>query len=129
MRFWFLLFTSALLMLSSPLRAQNRIDQMMEELSTVGGSTFTTAVERNPKTGQVEKVVKKLCVGSYGARTFIDKFNAEAKRHSNTTTNKNGGQTTTVFTCKTKTSNRIYMMKHDNGYHPDATITVIIKMK
>lgn len=130
MRHRFILLLAVLLVLPLSLRAQNSIDKMIEEHSTVGSATFTTAVERDPKTRRVEKVVKRFNVYGYNAKSFISKFQAEAKRHSNTTTTKKGDGVTTVFTTKTKTSDRIYMLKQDSErYCTDATITIIIKMK
>ena len=39
-------------------QAQNRIDEMVENLSTNGHTTFTSIVTRNKVTRKVEKVVK-----------------------------------------------------------------------
>ena len=36
--------------------AQNSIDRMVEQYSTLGGSSFVTAVKRNPKTHKVYEV-------------------------------------------------------------------------
>ena len=40
--------------------AQNSIDKAVDEYSSIGKSTFTSAVERDPKTRKVLKVVKIL---------------------------------------------------------------------
>lgn len=112
-------------------QAQNSIDRMVERYGSVGNFTFTTAVQRNPQTRKVEKVVKKLEVSHQpGVRKFVEAFRAEAKRHSNATTRRRDGSVTTILTAEGATSNRIYMLKHDDGTPPStATVTIIIRMK
>ena len=39
---------------------QNSIDRLVEDCSSVGRSKFTSAVERDPKTRKIQKVVKVL---------------------------------------------------------------------
>ncbi len=43
-----------------PAMAQNSIDRMVKQHSTTGKSTFTSAVERDPATRKVVKVVNIL---------------------------------------------------------------------
>ena len=49
-----------LLLLSATVQAQNSIDELVENFSTVGSSSYTSAIERDPQTHQVMKVVKTL---------------------------------------------------------------------
>ena len=46
--------------------AQNRIDEMIENYSSRGTSRFTSAVERDPKTRKVLKVVNVLELNQMG---------------------------------------------------------------
>ena len=62
MKYQFIVWLGLSLLLSIPLRAQNSIDRMVEEYSAIGGSKFTSAVERDPNTSRVKKVVKRLVV-------------------------------------------------------------------
>ena len=54
------LCTLALLFTSLGLFAQNAIDKAVDEYSSIGNSKFTSAVERDPQTRKVLKVVKVL---------------------------------------------------------------------
>ena len=51
-----------LLMLALPLTgmAQNSIDELVDHYSTIGMSTFTSTVVRDPSTRQITKVFKTL---------------------------------------------------------------------
>ena len=49
-----------LLCFSAWLRAQNSIDEVVDNFSTVGSSTYTSAIERDPQTHKVVRVVKTL---------------------------------------------------------------------
>ena len=54
MKYQFIVWLGLSLLLSIPLRAQNSIDRMVEEYSAIGGSKFTSAVERDPNTSRVK---------------------------------------------------------------------------
>lgn len=57
-------------------------------------------------------------------------FKEETALHSNVITRKRDGEVSTVVTTEGKTSNRIYMLKHDDAVSPrSATVTIIIRMK
>ena len=110
--------------------AQNSIDQMVDEFSTLGGAKFTSVVQRNPKTRAIEKVVKKLELGSVNSKKFINAFKNEAKRNKTTTTTRSDGEVTTIITTSNQKTNRIYMIKYDEEeYYPDVSITIIVKVK
>lgn len=119
----------AMLSLPLALRAQNKIDDMVQRYSTVGSATFTTVVQRNPSTRAVEKVVKKLSVNGTTSKKLIDGFNAEASQHS-VTRKQEGGYTTVVFAVPSAKSNRVYMIKYQNRtYVPFVEVTIIVNMK
>ncbi len=119
----------AMLSLPLALRAQNKIDDMVQRYSTVGSATFTTVVQRNPSTRAVEKVVKKLSTNGTTSKNLIDGFNAEASQHS-VTRKQEGGFTTVVFAAPGAKSNRVYMIKYQNRpYVSFAEVTIIINMK
>ena len=56
----FLIWLLAGMTALAPCHAQNRIDKLVENFSTLGSAKFTSVVDRDPKTGQVQKVVKEL---------------------------------------------------------------------
>ena len=79
MKYQFIVWLGLSLLLSIPLRAQNSIDRMVEEYSAIGGSKFTSAVERDPNTSRVKKVVKRLVVNGVNAQRFI--MDSSARRN------------------------------------------------
>lgn len=118
------------LLVTVTLWAQNGIDRMVEQHSSVGKSTFTTAVRRNPKTSKVEKVVKRLEVNATQAGKFVSAFRREAKRHDKSTTQNGRDGLTIVFVEENSKSNRIYMLKSDGKPVPNrAVITIIVRPK
>ena len=58
--------------------AQNSIDRQVERYSAIGQSRFTSAVERDPRTRRVQKVVKVLELYDKGVKALIDAFKAES---------------------------------------------------
>ena len=123
----FTLLLSLLMVIA--IQAQNSIDRMVEQYSSVGGSTFTSAVQRNPKTRQVEKVVKRLEIEGAQSHKFIEAFKREARTHSNSTIKRKDSDLTIVITEENKQSNRIYMLKGDENMGRPAQITIIIRIK
>ncbi len=110
--------------------AQNSIDRMVERYSTVGGSSFVTAVKRNPKTRKVEKVVKRLTASGWQNRKFIDTFKEEARHQKDVVTSTADGYTTMIVTVEGAKQNRIYTLRYRNeGYSGDVTVTIIVNMK
>lgn len=109
--------------------AQNAIDNVMKEFSSIGNATFTTAVQRNPHTRKVEKVVKCLTIEGDNGKKIIDVFKSEAAKH-NTTQKISGGNTSMLFTTKNKASSRIYMISYENyNYYPKVKATTITSFK
>ncbi len=125
-----ILYVLALMLLPLCAAAQNSIDHMVDELSTIGGAEFTSVVQRNPKTRAIEKVVKKLEIGGVNSKKFINAFKNEAKRNKTTTTKRSDGEVTTIITTSNPKTNRIYMIKYDDEqYYPDVSVTIIVKVK
>lgn len=111
--------------------AQNSIDRMVEQYSTLGGSSFVTAVKRNPKTHKVEKVVKRLTASGLRTQHFIDTFKEEARRQKDVVTTTADGYTTMIVTVEGAKQNRIYTLRYPSKErpYPDVTVTIIINMK
>lgn len=110
--------------------AQNSVDEMMGKYSTVGSSEYSSIIQRNSKTHEVEKVVKKLVVDGVNSKKIINCFNKEAKQNKTTNTSRSNDVVTTIFTVSNAKSNRIYMMKYDDeDYYPEVSVTIIVKLK
>lgn len=118
------------LILAMSLWGQNSIDRMVEDFSTTGSSSFTSAVQRNPKTRAVENVVKKLETNRRSnVEEIISTFKQEIKKHSYTT-EKKGGIVSIVFTVESVKDNRLYMLRYADGRAPNwAEVNIIISMK
>ena len=108
--------------------AQNKIDKQMEQISTVGSATFTSAVERDPATRQVLKVVKVLKIKGNAADKLYKAFKEERDSGS-FTEQKTEQERTLTLTCETEDQVRIYMLRLTGRYYYDAQCTVIIKNK
>lgn len=118
------------LLVAIAIQAQNSIDRMVDNLSTTGGSSFTSAVERNPKTRKVERVVKRLNIEGPQAIKFFDAFKRELQGKSNVTNRRSDDELTMIFTEETAKANRIYMLKsHSPVSKTHAVITIIVRMK
>lgn len=105
--------------------AQNRIDTLVEEFSTIQTAKFTSAVERDEQTSEVVRAVKTLNIMGMKASSIRSDFRTEASKHNSNESKENGTETY-VFTMKSDTASRIYMMK----YKPNnAAVTIIINRK
>jgi hypothetical protein len=110
--------------------AQNEVDKMVNRLSTIGTAVYTSAVERDPKTHKIMKVVNELKITGPSVTKLINTFNDAASKQKNSYTKKEDNSITKIFTQNYPTSSRIYMMKYlDNSFFPDTRITIIIKRK
>ena len=89
--------------------AQNAIDKAVEQHATLGSSRFTSAVERDPDTRQVLKVVKVLKISGGSAnklyKAFMDERDSGSFSEQNTETER-----TLTLTCESKKQVRIYML-------------------
>lgn len=111
-----------------PAQAQNSIDRLVEEYSTSGPSVFTSAVERDPQTRKVVKVVNVLEVKSQQITPFVRAFERE-KSTANVQTSIKNGESTVVLTCERNGFRRIYMLQRrsDPRAYIGGKVTIIIK--
>lgn len=113
--------------------AQNDIDDMVDKVSTMGNTTFTSAVERNKQTGKVEKVVKKLQSNFKNLKEFIHAFEAEKGNAVSYTKTDKDNEKIIVLVTEGKTTDRVYMLKYrsynDLDIGSDYTVSIIIKYK
>ncbi len=105
--------------------AQNSIDRVVEDFSTVGSSTFTSVVERDPDTHKVKKVVKVLTVPGHQAGKIRDAFIKE-KDTGSFMQQQQGRELTMTLTCENARQARIYMLRRSAS---SGKVTIIIKMK
>ena len=119
-----------------PALAQNKIDNLVDNYSSISTSKYTSAVERNPKTRAVMKVVKVLELSYANIQPFVEAFKAEAN-HGDFCERKDGDALILTLACRGAKNNRIYMLKADDYYryggrHANRTacnITIIVKYK
>ena len=110
--------------------AQNEIDRLVDKFSTVGWSTFTSAVERDPKTHRIIKTVKTLETNGQNIGALKKAFENEAHT-GNFSKKREDDVTKMVLTVQTEKTNRVYMLNYSsNGYvfHGGKT-TIIVKVK
>lgn len=105
----------------------NKIDKLVENLSTSGNTTFTSIVTRNKKTRAVEKVIKHAVITG-NARRFISAFVEECKK--NDYLEKSEGNTKTInITIDGKKEKRTYILQYNWRSKNNAIITIIINYK
>lgn len=126
-------YTLVLLLLTlmvGSVKAQNRLDKLIGSYSTVGTSTYTSAVERNPRTRAVERVVKVLDTRSPNvAKTLLHAFRAEAKTHGLDSDLCKAKVRTQIFTQKGKEKTRLYMIEYPEGHAASwVRLTIIVKL-
>lgn len=107
-------------------QAQNSIDRLVEKHSTTGKSVFTSAIEREPASQKVIKVVKILKSKNMKADPFIEAFEKEA-RHAIFKLTHSKDKTTLVFTTESKGNVRVYMLKYDPKSKIGIEVTIIVK--
>ena len=110
------------------LQAQNSIDKLIDHFSTVGNAVFRSAVERNPRTGKVIKVVKTIKAEGKTAGAIRSAFAEEAKK-SNSNTSIKDGMKTIILTTRQSGRRSIYMLKEPikNDIYPEIKATIIIR--
>ena len=122
--------TLVMLFATLTLSAPNAIDKAVDEYSSIGKSTFTSAVERDPKTRKVLKVVKVLQPTDLTInklrRAFLDE--QENGQFSIMT---NDEEETMTLTTENEKENRVYMMQYVNrrASFTDGKVTIIIRYK
>ena len=112
-----------------PCHAQNSIDELVENFSTLGSAKFTSVVDRDPKTRRVLKVVKELQLQGLQAGKFKKAFEDES-RNGSTTRQQDGDVLTMTITQESPRQLRIYMLRlvGRHTYH-SAKVIIIVKMK
>lgn len=117
-----------LLCFSAWLRAQNSIDEVVDNFSTVGSSTYTSAIERDPQTHKVVRVVKTLETRGQVVSDLIRAFQKE--RETGTFSRKEENEEVTmILATENEGGNRVYMLQYSGkGYHRGKA-TIIIKPK
>lgn len=116
--------------------AQNSIDGMIDRFSAAGRCKFTSAVERDPVTRKVRKVVNVLELHDAGINKFVSAFRRESSAGDFTERYDNTG-CTMMLTTQNARQSRIYMLKCDGPYNPGsrntsysrAKVTLIVKYK
>ena len=117
-----------LLCFSAWLRAQNSIDEVVDNFSTVGSSTYTSAIERDPQTRKVVRVVKTLETRGQVVSDLIRAF--QKGRETGTFSRKEENEEVTmILATENEGGNRVYMLQYSGrGYHRGKA-TIIIKPK
>lgn len=117
-----------LLCFSAWLRAQNSIDEVVDNFSTVGSSTYTSAIERDPQTRKVVRVVKTLETRGQVVSDLIRAFQKE--RETGTFSRKEENEEVImILATENEGGNRVYMLQYSGkGYHRGKA-TIIIKPK
>lgn len=116
--------------------AQNSIDDLVDKYSAISKSKYTSAVERNPRTRAVVKVVKVLEFEYGSVKPLVDAFRQES-RQGNFSERKEGDDLIMTLTTREPARNRIYMLKVDDFYaystvrynHLHCNVTIIVKYK
>lgn len=110
--------------------AQNSIDKAVDEYSSIGKSTFTSAVERDPKTRKVLKVVKILQPTDMSINKLRKAFLQE-QENGQFSIMVNGEEETMTLTVENEKENRVYMMKYVNhrSSFTNGKVTIIIRYK
>jgi len=120
-----------LVMLSASVQAQNSIDELVDNFSTMGTSTYTSAIERDPETHQVVKVVKTLETRGSIISNLIRAFQKEQDKGNIQGEGKYEGEEDKVMFLATEDdkSSRVYMLKYDDKAYRWGKVTIIIKPK
>ena len=101
---------------------------MVDNFSTVGSSTYTSAIERDPQTRKVVRVVKTLETRGQVVSDLIRAFQKE--RETGTFSRKEENEEVTmILATENEGGNRVYMLQYSGkGYHRGKA-TIIIKPK
>lgn len=109
--------------------AQNSIDEMVENFSTLGSSRFTSVVDRDPKTRKITKVVKVLEVQRHQTGKLRNSFLRE-KDNGSFSHVKDGREETMTLTVESPGRVRIYMLRTEETnprFYGPAKVTIIVK--
>ncbi len=109
--------------------AQNSIDEIVENFSTLGSSRFTSVVDRDPKTRKIIKVVKVLEVQRHQTDKLRKVFLRE-KDNGSFSHVKDGREETMTLTVESPERVRIYMLRTEQTnprFYGPAKVTIIVK--
>ena len=130
MRLKMFLCTLVMLCTTLGLSAQNAIDKAVDEYSSIGKSTFTSAVERDPNTRKVLKVVKVLQPTDITINRLRRAF-LEEQKNGQFSLVTNEEEETMTLTVENEKENRVYMMQYTNrgASFANGKVTIIIRYK
>ncbi len=130
MKIKILLCMLGMLFTTLAISAQNSIDKAVDEYSSIGKSTFTSAVERDPKTRKVLKVVKVLQPTDITINKLRKAFLQE-KENGQFSIMVNDEEETMTLTVENEKENRVYMIKYANrrSLFTNGKVTIIIRYK
>ena len=122
--------TLVMLFATLTLSAQNAIDKAVDEYSSIGKSTFTSAVERDPQTRKVLKVVKVLQPTDITINKLRKAFLNE-QENGQFSIMSNEQEETMTLTVENPKENRVYMMQYTNrgASFTNGEVTIIIRYK
>ena len=122
--------TLIMLITTLSISAQNAIDKAVDEYSSIGKSTFTSAVERDPQTRKVLKVVKVLQPTDITINKLRKAFLNE-QENGQFSIMSNEQEETMTLTVENPKENRVYMMQYTNrgASFANGKVTIIIRYK
>ena len=100
-----------LLMSTLSARAQNSIDRLMDNFSTVGNAKYSSVVQRNPNTRAVVRTIRTLTLHGQSIKPIKKAFEDEADT-GDTYTTVNDGQTTMVLIVQKNRKQYMYTLKY-----------------
>lgn len=130
MRLKSLFCTLIMLITTLSISAQNAIDKAVDEYSSIGKSTFTSAVERDPNTRKVLKVVKVLQPTDITINRLRRAF-LEEQKNGQFSLVTNEEEETMTLTVENEKENRVYMMQYTRrgASFTNGKVTIIIRYK
>jgi len=113
---------------------QNSIDELIGKYSTMGNSTYSSIVKRDPQTKKVVSVYNELKLSnsfSGEAHRFKKSFEDEAKNADSQEKNVKGNTVNYLLRYENENQARLYMMEYDSnrGFLTNITVSIIIKNK
>lgn len=130
MRYRILLLTALLWLCAwGRLGAQNRIDELMDSYTSVGSSVFTSAVERDPATRKVQKIVKSLTLRGDIVNKFVRAFEEEKYSGKYYRSEDSSGKVLVTLTTESGEEKRLYVLTYKGRGYYSGDIYVTIHKK
>lgn len=130
MRYRILLLTALLWLCAwGRLGAQNRIDELMDSYTSVGSSVFTSAVERDPATRKVQKIVKSLTLRGDIVNKFVRAFEEEKYSGKYYRSEDTSGKVLVTLTTESREEKRLYVLTYKGRGYYSGDIYVTIHKK